>query len=138
MVMMTWIIQTFVASILYLTTFVKSANIFRVTNRPLKVITWVRLDETVQCNLEVCLQRHQASAAGCPWKVVRVMKEELGVADCDTAAAPVPPYVVYYAQMLRCAKYLQQTQQRRSRDTVNNAERTVLQQPLQQIAVLGF
>ena len=52
MVMMTWIIQTFVASILYLTTFVKSANIFRVTNRPLKVITWVRLDETVQCNLE--------------------------------------------------------------------------------------
>ena len=49
---MTWIIQTFVASILYLTTFVKSANIFRVTNRPLKVITWVRLDKTVQCNLE--------------------------------------------------------------------------------------
>ena len=132
---MTWIIQTFVASILYLTTFVKSANIFRVTNRPLKVITWVRLDETVQCNLEVCLQRHQASAAGCPWKVVCVMKEELGVADCDTAAAP---YVVYYAQMLRCAKYLQKTQQRRSKHAVNNAERTVLQQPLQQIAVLGF
>ena len=66
------------------------------------------------------------------------MKEELGVADCDTAAAPVPLYVVYYAQMLRCAKYLQQTQQRRSKHAVNNAERTVLQQPLQQIAVLGF
>ena len=98
---MRWIIQTFVASILYLTTFVKSANIFRVTNRPLKVITWVRLDKTVQCNLEVCLQRHQASAAGCPWKVVRVMKEELGVADCDTAAAPVPLYEVYYAALCK-------------------------------------
>ena len=135
---MTWIIQTFVASILYLTTFVKSANIFRVTNRPLKVITWVRLDKTVQCNLEKFASSDTKLLLLVAPGRLCVMKEELGVADCDTAAAPVPPYVVYYAQMLRCAKYLQQTQQRRSKHAVNNAERTVLQQPLQQIAVLGF